>query len=250
MEIIPRYLYVYKSFDDTGYWKDILINKRLYMARPEQFNDPFEGQLFPFSTSSCGQSINLAAGKGNKDVTQFLNDYRVVCLSSNIRNKAMWAYYADDYKGFAIRFKTTKDKGCFMQGNVFAAAERVIYKKESEEIPCREVCGYREAKKIQRQCLLYKSDDWRQEEEFRVIKYSRSKNKKFLHFGYDDIESVILGARISEANRETITGICEANHIKIRNMWLATIESRIEFYSKEPPRFDGSSYKRFIDDDI
>ena len=37
---------------------------------------------------------------------------------------------------------------------------------------------------------------------------------------------------------------------KIRNMWLATIASRIEFYSKGAPRFDGRSYKQFIDNDI
>ena len=250
MEIIPRYLYIYKSFDTDGYWKDILVNKRLYMASPEAFNDPFEGQLFPFSTATCGQSINMAAGKVNKDVAQFLNAYRVVCLSSNIRNKAMWAYYADDYKGFAIRFKTTRDREYFTHGNVFAAAERVIYKKNSEEIPCREVRSSNEAKKIQRQCLLYKSDDWKQEEEFRIIKYSKSQKKKFLHFEYDDIESIILGARISEENRKTITDICRENNIKVRNMWLATIDSRIEFYSKEAPRFDGSSYKRYIDKDI
>lgn len=250
MEIIPRYLYIYKSFDTNGYWKDILVNKRLYMARPRAFNDPFEGQLFPFSTATCGQSINMAAGKGNTEVTQFLDAYRVVCLSSNIRNQAMWAYYADDYKGFAIRFKTTRDEAYFTHGNVFAAAERVIYKKDSEEIPCREVRGRSEAKKIQRQCLLYKSDDWKQEEEFRIIKYSKSPNRKFLHFGYEDIESIILGARISEENRKTITDICKKNDIKVRNMWLATIDSRIEFYSKEAPRFDGSSYKRYIDKDI
>lgn len=250
MEIIPRYLYLYKSFDNNSYWKDILVKKRLYMARPEQFNDPFEGQLFPFSTASCEQSINLAAGKGNKDILQFLNNYRVVCLSSNIRNKAMWAYYADNYKGFAIRFKTTRDIEYFTHGNVFAAAERVIYKKESEEIPCREVRDYNEAKKIQRQCLLYKSDDWKQEEEFRIIKYSKAHNNKFLHFEYDDIESIILGARISDENRKAITDFCEANNIKIRNMWLATIASRIEFYSKGAPRFDGRSYKQFIDNDI
>lgn len=59
----------------------------------------------------------------------------------------MWAYYADDYKGFAIRFKTTRDREYFTHGNVFAAAERVIYKRDSEEIPCREVRSSNEAKK-------------------------------------------------------------------------------------------------------
>lgn len=73
MEIIPEYLYKYKSFDEHYYWRDILLNKRLYMATPSEFNDPFEGRLFPFSTGSCGYTINLNAGKANKDIVQFLN---------------------------------------------------------------------------------------------------------------------------------------------------------------------------------
>ena len=242
MQIIPNYLYLYKSFDDDNYWREILDKKRLYMACPNQFNDPFEGRLFPFNTGSCGNTINLSAGKANKDVGQFLNNYRVLCLSSNIRNKAMWAYYADDYRGFAIRFKTT--------GNVFASAERVVYKSPNEEIKCRSVTGPREGKKIQRKCLLYKSDDWKQEEEFRIIKYSKLKRNRFLHYEYDDIDSVILGERISDDNKEIITKICNNHNIKIRNMWLVTIESKIEFYSKEAPHFDGGTYKRFIDKDI
>ncbi len=121
MEIIPGCLYKYKSFDANNYWKDILLKKRLYMARPSEFNDPFEGQLFPFETGSCGNTINLNAGRANKDVKQFLNDYRVVCLSSNIRNKAMWAYYADNYQGFAIRFRTFRIESCEMDLEFFAA---------------------------------------------------------------------------------------------------------------------------------
>lgn len=46
MEIIPGYLYKYKSFDAKNYWKDILLEKRLYMARPSEFNDPLKGNYF------------------------------------------------------------------------------------------------------------------------------------------------------------------------------------------------------------
>jgi hypothetical protein len=78
------------------------------MSDPSSFNDPFEGKLFPFGTGTCGNTIRLNAGQANTDITQFLPDYKVVCLSANIRNKAMWAYYGDNYQGFAIQFRTEK----------------------------------------------------------------------------------------------------------------------------------------------
>ena len=232
MEITPGYLYKYKSFDKNNYWKD-----------------PFEGQLFPFETGSCGNTINLNAGKANKDVKQFLNDYRVVCLSSNIRNKAMWAYYADSYQGFAIRFKTFK-VGLYDEQNNFSSAKRVIYKSDNEVILCQRIKGRHEARLAQRKSLLYKSADWKQEEEFRIIRYNKSGKSKYLHFDYSDIECIILGARIDKQNEHAITTICQDHDIKIRHMWLATIDSRIEFYTDKPPRFDGSNYRKYIDLDI
>lgn len=250
MEIIPEYLYKYKSFDNNGYWYDIFEHKRLYMANPAKFNDPFEGRLFPFETGSCGNTIHINAGKANKDVAQFLHSYRVLCLSGNIRNKAMWAYYADNYQGFAIQFRTEKGADWPAKKNHFSKAKRVIYKSDNESIPCRHVRGYEKAKELQRLCLLYKSADWKQEEEFRIIRYDRTHKSKFFHFEYSDIESVILGAKINDKNRKLITELCKNNQIKVRNMWLATIDSRIEFFSGKSPRFDGSDYKDFIDRDI
>lgn len=247
MEIIPEYLYKYRTFDSEGHWKDILLNRRLYMSLASNFNDPFEGQLFPFDTGTCGNSINLIAGKANKDVAQFLKNYRVLCLSGNIRNKAMWAYYADNYKGFALQFRTRKLSIDPEKINHFSNARRVIYKSDNEYIPCRQVHGYKHLKEVQRQCLLYKSADWKQEEEFRII---RGKNNKFFHFDSDDLVSVILGAKISEENKNQIMNLCQKLSIRCRQMWLVTIESRIEFYSDNQPRFDGISYKKYIDKDI
>lgn len=209
-----------------------------------------KGNCFLLKLVSCGNTINLNAGRANKDVKQFLNDYRVVCLSSNIRNKAMWAYYADNYQGFAIRFRTFKIESCDDEKNSFSSAKRVIYKSDNEIIPCQQIRGRREARIAQRKSLLYKSADWKQEEEFRIIRYSKSSKNKYLHFDYPDIECVILGARIDEQNEHAIATICQAHDIKIRHMWLATIDSRIEFYTDKPPRFDGSNYRKYIDLDI
>lgn len=35
MEIIPGYLYKYKSFDANNYWKDILLKKALVYGSPQ-----------------------------------------------------------------------------------------------------------------------------------------------------------------------------------------------------------------------
>lgn len=250
IDIVPKYLYKYKTFDENNYWQDILLNNRLYMPPPSQFNDPFEGKLFPFDSGTCGNTINLATGQMNKDVGQYLDNYRVVCLSGNIRNKAMWAYYACDYRGFAIQFKTYSLKENYMVDNAFSKAQRVIYKSNSEEIPCKQIMNPSEADKALRKCLLYKSEDWAQEEEFRIIERVNKAKKKYLKFAPNDIESVILGIRMSEDNRKKITKICKEKNLRIRNMWLATIDSKIEFYTGEGPRRDGSSYKDFIDKDI
>lgn len=250
IDIVPKYLYKYKTFDENNYWQDILLNNRLYMSPPSQFNDPFEGKLFPFDSGTCGNSINLAAGQMNKDIGQYLDYYRVVCLSGNIRNKAMWAYYASNYSGFAIQFKTFSLQENYMVNNVFSRTQRIIYKSNSEEIPCKQIMNRSEADQALRKCLLYKSEDWKQEEEFRIIERVTKAKEKYLKFDSNDIESVILGICISDGNRKLITKICKEKNIRIRNMWLATIDSRIEFYTGERPRCDGRSYKIFIDKDI
>lgn len=261
MITIPEYLYKYRSFDKNEYWKDIFENNRLYMASPLGFNDPFEGQLFPFTSGSAGNTINLHVGGFNRDVGQFLNEYKVLSLTGNIRNKAMWAYYADNYNGFAIQFKTNGG---------FSSAQRVIYRSDNEKIPCQDVHGRLEAKDVVQKCLLYKSDDWRGENEFRIIQEGEREEKIFFNFNPDDIVSVIIGGtqnkfawkydsfsnidedeveRIQEAKGELID-ICKDKGILIRYMWLVPIYSRIEFYSRKEPRWDGSSYRDFIDTDI
>lgn len=217
------------------------------MSAPSGFNDPFEGKLFPFNSGTCGNTIDLAAGQMNKDVGRDLDNYRVVCLSGNIRNKAMWAYYASNYEGFAIQFKTCSSTEQGIINNNFSKAERVIYKSNNEEILCKDIMNPREAKVALRKCLLYKSEDWKQEEEVRIIGRANKLKKKYLKFNPNDIESVSLGIRISEENRKIITKLCKERGIRIRNMWLATIESRIEFYEGEPPRLDRRSYKDDID---
>lgn len=99
---IPKYIYKYTRFNE--YWEDIFQNRRFYMPSPDELNDPFEGQLLPVGSGTAGNSINTAAGKFNRDMERFLKNFRILSFSANIRNKAMWANYSDQYCGFALQF--------------------------------------------------------------------------------------------------------------------------------------------------
>lgn len=77
------------------------------MATPKEENDPFEGQITPLVSSTAGDSISIAAGKLGGTTENNFNQYRILSLSANIRNKAMWAHYSNNYSGFAIQFKTS-----------------------------------------------------------------------------------------------------------------------------------------------
>lgn len=99
---IPKYIYRYTRFNE--YWEDILQNRRFYMPSPDELNDPFEGQLLPVGSGTAGKSINTTAGKFNRDMERFLKNFRILSFSVNIRNKAMWAHYSDQYCGFALQF--------------------------------------------------------------------------------------------------------------------------------------------------
>lgn len=236
MILLPKYLYKFRTFNQ--YTSDILEDLRLYMALPKEFNDPFEGQLVTINSGTAGNGINLAAGKFNRDARNYLNTYRVLSLGSNIRSKSMWAYYAGDYSGFAIQFNTKHN---------FSKAQRIIYRSNNEDSYTIPINGPKEVKKVIRHSLLYKSDDWVREEEFRII---NTASRKYFHFTMQDIESIILGCNVDIENEHHIATFCKEHNVRLRHMWLVPRKSTIEFYTDTMPRFDGTPYRNYIDHDL
>lgn len=41
----PKSLFIYRAFDDNGYWKDLALNNKLHISTPYSFNDPFDCEL-------------------------------------------------------------------------------------------------------------------------------------------------------------------------------------------------------------
>ena len=256
---IPKYIYKYTRFNE--YWVDIFQNRRFYMPSPDELNDPFEGQLLPVGSGTAGNSINTAAGKFNRDMERFLKNFRILSFSANIRNKAMWAHYSDQYCGFALQFNTQKN---------FSEVERVIYRPDYETIGPVTIPGLKKYEEYDpiRQSLLIKSKDWENEEEFRIIKevtHERGKNfaNQLMYYNFDlsDLEGIILGANLDFEdknnaekykchlkNKQRLLDYAHQLKIPVYYSWTVPIKSKIEFYKEgNRPRFDGSSYMNYIE---
>lgn len=251
---IPKYVYKYTRFND--YWEDIFLHQRLYMPSPSELNDPFEGQLIAVNSGTAGNTIGLAAGKFNKDIGSLLKNYRILSLSANIRNKAMWAHYANQYCGFALQFNTRKS---------FSDVERIMYRPDYETgetvyITSKKDC---EEKNLMRQALLVKSKDWENEEEFRIVDKITANEEKtrphYYDFEQNDLEGIILGANLDfdtaskyqvqyGDNVKKLLAYAHALNVPVYYSWTVPIKSKIEFYREgNRPQFDGGSYMKYIE---
>ena len=123
--------YKYKSIND--FTLDSLKNKYFYYSRQEQLDDPFD-MYTPVDTLKTNEEIKelfrhdpetaalhtIDYYKRKQEASEYYEEYHrkflevnqmfhVFCLTPIWDNVAMWALYADKYKGIAIGYKVGED---------------------------------------------------------------------------------------------------------------------------------------------
>ena len=124
---------VYKYRSITDYTLDSLKNKYFYYSRQEQLDDPFD-MYTPVDTLKTDEEIKelfrrdpetaalhtIDSYKKKQEASEYDEEYHrkflevnqmfhVLCLTPICDNDAMWALYADKYKGIAIGYKVEED---------------------------------------------------------------------------------------------------------------------------------------------
>jgi hypothetical protein len=126
---------LYKYFSYNQYSLELLINQRLWYAKPASFNDPFDGDfevsdeldvdevltvLLQIKTSDekylSSRSV-LADENGDlkeaekkkyfekaKEFCKVYKNVGVLCLTTKRDNVLMWSHYADHHRGFNLKF--------------------------------------------------------------------------------------------------------------------------------------------------
>lgn len=104
-KIMPQYIYkFYPLYSKTGRGKidirtfDTLGNNCIWCSKIEYFNDPYEG---------IGHYYGF-----DKDVeTRLAGFLRIASFADDAaQNISMWAYYANNHKGFCVKYEVVEDR--------------------------------------------------------------------------------------------------------------------------------------------
>lgn len=184
---IPNTLYKYFPLDDDATKNELRLStlKRgeIYLSTLEQFNDPFEGKAFVFEDDASAPK-GLQKADCQSFIEQINSHARIFCFANpkeKHQNMPMWAYYANNHRGFCVEYKMTAQQKTFLYpvsynpcrvvGNVFMGnlimgiVEMVKDGKDSSQMS-GEVSVYNHLAYLSLTC---KHISWQHEQEVRAL---------------------------------------------------------------------------------
>ena len=231
----PAHLYKYKSIDDNHpeYSSRIFTHNELYFCAPEAFNDPFDCKFqlslsgpqskrrqfsekilkkrYPDLNRSERRTTFSREGKDviqpdfeektRKLMFQELNKWGICCLSTVHDDILMWSHYANAHHGFCLAFSTQQGP---VQFGVELPTEFVVPLpiKYSPQYPIVNPIVGKEMDKT----LLTKAQQWKYEQEWRIITPKRNGP---LPFSSQCLTGVIFGCKMSDEHKELIRAWCK-----------------------------------------
>jgi hypothetical protein len=177
-------------------WLDAVARKWAASGFDESAHERRIGELRS-NPSLLKAHLVKAADAREKDIHQRL---RVYCLVPRANCPLMWAHYADKHRGVCLEF--SRDE------KVFDGTYKVVY---CAEYPAFDP-GEREISQILLP-LITKSDDWKYENEFRIIAQERASatphntlitENNYFGLPAKMLKSIIVGALIPESDEAEI----------------------------------------------
>jgi hypothetical protein len=197
-------LFKFRSFNKAS--MELFVNRKLWFARPDSLNDPFECQfdfenwfelgLFPHTSESDIITIK-------KNASDRFNNLGVCSFSKTRKNLLMWSHYADEHKGFCIGFNET------ILSKTTAVIKAVDVKYQAER-PQKSVIKSFKVDEGKPEVILdpeamysivgIKYTHWKYERERRLIMaYSNAYS-----FKPESVVSITLGLRMPKRDKDTL----------------------------------------------
>ena len=154
--------------------------------------------------------VHILPAIQNKMEEKFNELMGILCLTESPKNLLMWAHYADSHQGFVIEFDSTNpyfDRR-YSSEDDFRILKKVIYSDTRPNIDVAEITNI--------DPFLTKSDEWRYEEEWRIMDslenaseiYGNDENAIHLYnFPRSLIKTVIFGCKLSQTKKSEIKQI-------------------------------------------
>lgn len=241
LDIMPRVLYKYRTWKDEKH-KDLLRKGEVFFASPGSFEDPYDCNLptvFPegieifkyFYTVSLvlnnlfseeehcqfasywAERTPMANHRKREEIISmfkkvFDSTHGVLSLCMSKNNEAMWEKYGDNHKGYCVGL----DIPILCQTQFLSGGGKVDYIKG---IPKIDYVLDTNDEQIQKQ-LLFKSDVWSFEEEYRLLKMNRGKalsnRDRTLILPKESVVKVYLGRNMVVENELEIREIVSSRY--------------------------------------
>ncbi len=202
----------------------MLINKQLWFADPETFNDPFDCRVdYKAALNKAIDKLDayedLDIKKISSRLSQSISKARICCFCETKKNQLMWAHYTDEHKGFCIGFNVND---LLSNGNNITTG--ILPVKYTSIAPYEQIAKDLEllrgnilnselSEAFLRSALATKYTGWKYEKEVRLI----STKIKVLDFLPKSINSITFGLRMKDKDKQTLKQLLsgqEWNHIK------------------------------------
>jgi len=250
----PEMLYWYRSLagERKAWARETIVDSTLYLSAPADYNDPFEFRFrFSFNASRAkkvarfkadameveglpedeaerraqemadpGQlsdrefEAHMETSLGITLVENWRNKTGVISLTTADRHPLMWAHYAQEHRGICLEFNTA---AIGQERNPLVEALPVRYQAHLPFLAYFDVS----AEELVTATALTKSDHWKYEDEWRVVRHGAGGKK--IPYPPEALTGIALGARISPSDE---ADVCEwaatLNDIELRRMRLAT----------------------------
>jgi hypothetical protein len=213
------HVYKYSSLSHPERLQKILLENALYVPTVAELNDPVDGRPFLAPMSKDQMLCFLFSRNFNptlsiaeqgalvreleesiervgheqlmREMVETLNElqksHRVYSMSKRYDNMGLWAKYANDHSGYCLEFAR--------QGEFFGRATEVFY---GESVPL-------DVYNPKSYFLWCKREDWRGEEEVRVI-VLRGGSEKTVKFDSRLLTRIILGKNIAPEHEARVRG--------------------------------------------
>lgn len=159
--------------------------------------------------------MNLIDNKDSQINAKLIDLFLVGCLCSDYKNRLMWSHYADSHKGFCVEY----DYNDLTEDEMASLPLPIVYSKERPLLPWKAALdntpeNISEATAQITLGLLTKDDEWRYENEWRILVSSKGSTE----FRMPKISCIYLGVAISDENKAKILEIAKRKNILVKQM--------------------------------
>lgn len=206
-----NYVHLYSFRRFNGYSLSDLINNEITVSPSKNMNDPFDS-IINLWGSEDQLKETCKERKHIKNLSRSFDYFRIRSFCNGeteeaLGNLLMWSHYADEHRGYCIKYKLSKH---FIKQDVNDSFEHmflkpIIYRKDEEKVDISELTTINTDL-----AFATKHESWKYEKEVRLIVYNPNKEESYYGIPLDKdscIEAIYFGCKCEPKIINTIKNL-------------------------------------------